>query len=116
MVFLGSQVPDCCLHQINLGLWIHINQAIVVGMCNALKSHTTADGRNIISKAALKRIGDEASRRLAEFKKDVHGFEVPKKARSFVADLISCGAEGNVSDYMTIEGKTHQYLMMVSNS
>lgn len=108
------QCPDCPLHQINLGLWIHINQAIVVDMCKALRSRLTSDGKPIIAKAALKRIGQEASRRLAIFNKHTHGFQVPKKAQSFMEDLIACGADGNVSDYMTIEGKTHEYLMMVS--
>ena len=107
------QCPDCPLHQINLGMWIHTMQAIVAHMVDFLRKPLKQNGKPVVSKVAVKEVGEEARRRLATWSSATHGFQIPKKAQHFVEDLISCGADGNISDYCTIEAKTHQLLMMV---
>jgi hypothetical protein len=94
-------------------MWIHTMQSIVVHMVDFLRKPLKRTGKAVVTKTGVRAIGEEAKRRLATWNTATHGFQIPKKAQHFVEDLINCGADGNISDFCTIEAKTHQLLMLV---
>ncbi len=105
------QTPDDPLHQINLGLWVHLLEAIIYGIQQTLSVQRT-DGSNILTREQVKSVFTELGDRLASQKPDTTGIYLAEKVKVFAAEMVERKGKGK-SKVCVIEARQQYQLMLV---
>jgi cell shape-determining protein MreD len=106
------QTPDDPLHQINLGLWVHLLEAIIYGIQQTL-SETRPNGSQVLTKELVKSVFSELGDRLAAQSPDTTGIYLAEKVKVFAAEMVERRGKGK-SKVCVIEARQQYQLMLVS--
>jgi hypothetical protein len=87
------QTPDDPLHQINLGLWVHLLEAIIHGIQKTLLV-TRPNGSQVLTKEQVKLVFTELGDRLADQSPDTTGIYLAEKVKVFAAEMVERKGKG----------------------
>jgi hypothetical protein len=107
------QSLDCNLHQINLGLWVHLLDAVTAGIKDFLTRPVLVDGKRVISETAISEVWSRLGSRFALMPRCTAGISFSAKITSFATDMQT-RKSAKKSKICIIEGREHFRLMMVS--
>ena len=108
-----AQSLDCNLHQINLGLWVHLLDAVTAGIKDFLAQPVLVDGKRVISDTAISEVWSRLGSRFALLPRCTAGISFSAKITSFATDMQT-RKSAKKSKICIIEGREHFRLMMVS--
>ena len=107
------QTPDDLLHQVYLGIWVHLLECVIVGYRDFLQQFWKEDRSGLKFPdshcvSVMSRLGS----RMDDFSSSHLGFKLPDKVKGFAA-LMMKKKIAKSSDTCFIEGRQHVMLMMV---
>ncbi len=111
---LLEQTPDCALHQINLGLWVHLLDSCTTGIKNFLQDALYTDRTKIFSDQQIKGVWHRMSERFEWLDRCTSGMAFSAKITSFAVDMQT-RKSAQKQKICVIEGREHFRLMLVSN-
>lgn len=110
------QTPDDPLHQVNLGLWVHLLECIIVDIRNTLQGVKIRKGEQevrVISDDALEGVWARLRRRMEDLHKDTTGFDLSDKVVTFATEMAS-RLNAKKAKTCVIDGREHHQLMLVT--
>ena len=110
--YVHIQTPDDPLHQVYLGVWIHLLESVVMGYKTFLQQYENADKTLKFPDSHCLSVMARLGSRIEDFSSSHLGFRIPDRVTGFAATMFKKKqAKSDKTCY--IEGRQHVLLMMV---